>query len=193
MEKNIKKRVCKVVLIVAVVLVAVFVYGFFVSPNSSWQKRALEADEEVYNCRRVAWRKSEKMTMQRMLQDLTLLADGDSLMACWVTHINVSVYRDFIHGKAQPNRLSWAQTRYYYMNAVSGGREWMQRYVKDRKYKYLELVNTLRYDVQKDSTKDYLKEPITSTEVRYNKRYPDLGKSADKEFEEWREYHGKIK
>ncbi len=191
MEKNIKKRVCKVTVVVAAVLAIVFVYHFLISPTGYWQSMVREADEEEYMDRRMLWQKSEVMTMQRMLQDLTLLADGDSLMVCWLTNINIPVYRDFIHGNAQPTRLTWANTRYWYMAAIHNGREWMQQHVKERKYKSLELVGTSLCGVQRDSTKDYRKEAITSTETRYNKMYLKLGKPADKEFEAWIEKKSK--
>ncbi len=191
MEKNIKKRVCRSVLALVAVLAIVFVYRFLISPTGYWQSRVREADKEEYMDRRMLWRKSEAMTMQRMLQDLTLLADGDSLMVCWLTNINIPVYRDFIHGKAQPTRLTWANTRYWYMTAIHNGREWMQQHVKERKYKSLELVGSSLCGVQRDSTKDYHREAITSTETRYNKVYPKLGKPADKEFEAWREKKNK--
>ena len=161
-------------------------YWFFFSPVGHWQKKLLEADETEYMEKRVLWRESEAMTMQRMLQDLTFFADGDSAMVCGLTNIPIPVYRDFIHGKAQPKRLVWANTRYWYMSAIANGREWMQRMVKDRKCKSVIFWSTSRCGVQADSTKNYLEEKLTSTEATYNKMYPKLGKPADKEFEEWR-------
>ena len=47
------------------------------------------------------------------------------------------------------------------------------------------FVETSRFQVQKDSLKDYRKEKLTSTEVRYNKLYSVLGKTVDKDFEDW--------
>ncbi len=185
MEKNIKRKVFKAALALASVLAAVGFYFLFVHPKGYWQTRVREADKEDYMERRMLWRKSEAMTMQRMLQDLTLLADGDSIMVCWQTNISLPVYRDFIQGKAQPTRLTWANTRYWYMATIHNGREWMQSQVKDRKYKCLEFVNSSRCDVQTDSTKDYRKEALTSTEATYDKMFPRLGKPADKEFEAW--------
>ncbi len=186
MEKKTKKKVCEVALALFAVMVVVLGYRFFVSQNGYWQTRAREADEAEYSEKRLLWRKSEAMTMQHMLQDLTLLANGDTIMVCWLTNIRLSAYRDFIHGKAKPTRLSWAITRYWYMSAIANGREWMQREAEDRAYKCLDFVGTSICGVQSDSTKDYRNEAITSEEARYNKMYPKLGKPADKEFEEWR-------
>ena len=183
MEKSIKKKVFKLVCAVSVV---VFGYWLILSPNGYWQRRAREADEKEYSEKRLLWRKSETMTMQRMLQDLTLLANGDSVMVCEACHLTLSVYRDLIHGKAQPKRLIWANTRYWYMSSIANGREWMQKTVKDMRYRsYVFLSNSLS-GVQTDSTKDYRKEKSTSTEATYNDMYPKLGKPADKEFEAWR-------
>ena len=183
MEKGIKKEVFRLVCAVSVV---VFGYWLIFSPNGYWQRRAREADEKEYSEKRLLWRKSETMTMQRMLQDLTLLANGDSVMVCEACHLTLSVYRDLIHGKAQPKRLIWANTRYWYMSSIANGREWMQKTVKDMRYRsYVFLSNSLS-GVQTDSTKDYRKEKSTSTEATYNDMYPKLGKPADKEFEAWR-------
>ena len=111
MEKNIKKRVCRLALVLIPVLVVLWGYWFFLNPQGYWQKQK-EADREEYSERRMLWRKSETMTMQRMLEDLTLLANGDSLMVCWITNITLSDYRALIHGTAQPKRLAWAKMRY---------------------------------------------------------------------------------
>lgn len=186
MEKNIKKRVCGLAVLVVAVLVVVSGYLFFFCPDGHWQKKLLEADKTEYMEKRVLWRESETMTMQRMLQDLTLLANGDSVMVCGLTNIPIPVYRDFINGVAQPKRPVWANTRYWYMSAVANGREWMQRMLRDRKCKTNIFWSTSRSDVQTDSTKNYLCEKLTSTETTYNKVYPKLGKPADMEFEEWR-------
>ena len=106
MEKNIKKRVCRLALVLIVVLAVVFGYRFFLSPLGYWQKQK-EADREEYSERRMLWRKSETMTMQRMLQDLTLLANGDSVLVCEACYLTLPAYRDFIHGTAQPKRRTW--------------------------------------------------------------------------------------
>lgn len=185
-KKNIRKNVFKPSLAFAVVLAVVGFFFLFIYPNGYWQTKVREADKEEYMERRMLWRKSRAMTMQRMLQDLTLLADNDSVMVCWLTNITIPVYRDLIHGKVQPTRPAWANTRYWYMSSIHNGRKWMQSQVEERKYKSLEFVNTSRRGVQTDSTKDYRKETLTSTEATYNKMFPKLGKLADKEFEAWR-------
>lgn len=78
MEKSIKKSVCGWVVLVVAALAVVSGYWFFFSPDGHWQKKLLEADEVKYMEKRVLWCKSEAMTMQRMLQDLTFFAAGDS-------------------------------------------------------------------------------------------------------------------
>lgn len=186
MEKNIKKSVCRVTMALGAVLVVALAYHIFVSPEGYWQSRRRKADEAEYTEKRLLWRKSEAMTMQRMLQDMTLLADGDTAMVCLLTNIPISVYREFIHGTAQPKRLTWANTRYWYMTAIYNGREWMQQNAKGRKYKAVLFLDIPHGDVQTDSTKDFRKEPLTPTETTYNKMYPELGKPADKELEAWR-------
>lgn len=192
MDKNFKKSVCGWIVTLFGVLVVVFGYRYFFSPNGYWQKKILEADKTEYIEKRLLWRKSEKMTMQQMLSDMTLLANGDSVMVCWLTSIPLPVYRDFIHGAAQPRRRAWAETRYWYMSSMSNGREWMQECVRKRNCKSLIFVETSRYQVQKDSLKDYRKEKVTPIEAKYNKVYPALGKPSDKEFEKWRkEYKGR--
>ena len=72
------------------------------------------------------------------------------------------------------------------MSSLAKGREWMEERAKTRIHKSLIFVETSRFQVQKDSLKDYRKEKLTSTEVRYNKLYPVLGKTVDKDFEDWR-------
>ena len=62
----------------------------------------------------------------------------------------------------------------------------MEERAKTRIHKSLIFVETSRFQVQKDSLKDYLNEKPTQTEIEYNKMYPAFGKSTDKEFEDWR-------
>ena len=185
MEKNIKKRVCRLALVLIAVLVVLFGYWFFLNPHGYWQKQK-EAEKNEYMEKQMLWRKSEKMTIQQMLSDMTLMAKGDSVKVCWLTSLSLPVYRDFIHGTAQPTRNAWAETRYWYMCSLAKGREWIEERAKARIYKSLIFVETSRFQVQKDSLKDYRKEKLTSTEVRCNKRYSVLGKTVDKDFEDWR-------
>ena len=72
------------------------------------------------------------------------------------------------------------------MSSLAKGREWMEERAKTRIHKSLIFVETSRFQVQKDSLKDYLNEKPTHTEIEYNKMYPAFGKSTDKEFEDWR-------
>lgn len=192
MEKYVKKRVCKSVCLLIAVLLVVFGYRFFFSSNGYWQKKILEKDKTEYADKRLLWRKSETMTMQRMLEDMTLLAQGDSVMVCWLTNLSLPVYRDFIHGAAQPKRRTWVEVRYWYVSSISNGREWMRQITNDRKYKSFVFWDTSRYQVQKDSLKDYRKEKIPFMETQYNKVYPKLGKPAGNEFEEWRKENKRI-
>jgi len=185
MNKNIKKRVCGVALALIVVLTVVFGYRFFLSPHGYWQKQKV-ADREEYSERRMLWRKSETMTMQRMLQDLTLLANGDSVLVCEACYLTLPAYRDFIHGTAQPKRRTWVDLRYRYGLYLANGREKMQQVARDRNCKSFVFMSERRLEEQKDSTTDYRKEKATHTEAIYNKVYPVLGRSADKEFDEWR-------
>ena len=62
----------------------------------------------------------------------------------------------------------------------------MEKRAKTRIHKSLIFVESSRFQVQKDSLKDCRKEKLTSTEVRYNKLYSVLGKTVDKDFEDWR-------
>ena len=73
MEKNIKKRVCRLALVLSAVLVVLFGYWFFLNPHGYWQKQK-EAEKNEYMEKQMLWRKSEKMTMQQMLSDMTLMA-----------------------------------------------------------------------------------------------------------------------
>ena len=174
MEKNIKKRVCGLALVLIAVLAVVFGYRFFLSPQGYWQKQK-EADREEYSERRLLWRKSETMTMQRMLQDLTLLADGDSVLVCEACYLALPVYRDFIHGTAQPKRRTWVDLRYRYGLYLANGREKMLQVARERNNKSFVFMSKQRYEVQEDSTKDYRKEKPTFTETKYNKVYPKFG------------------
>lgn len=185
MEKNIKKRVCSLALVLSAVLVVLFGYWFFLNPHGYWQKQK-EADREEYSERRMLWRKSETMTMQKMLQDLTLLANGDSVLVCEACYLTLPAYRDLIHGSAQPKRIAWVNLRYRYGLYLLKGREKMEQEARDRNYKSIVFWSERRLEVQKDSTKDYRKEKPTHTEIEYNKVYPAFGKSTDKEFEDWR-------
>ena len=72
------------------------------------------------------------------------------------------------------------------MSSLAKGREWMEERAKTRIHKSLIFVESSRFQVQKDSLKDYRKEKLTPTEIRNNKMYPAFGKSTDKEFEDWR-------
>ena len=185
MEKNIKKRVCWLAAVMSAVLVVLFGYWFFLNPHGYWQKQK-EAEKNEYMEKQMLWRKSEKMTMQQMLSDMTLMAKGDSVLVCWLTGLSLPVYRDFIYGTAQPTRSAWAETRYWYMSFLTNGREWMEERIEKRICKSLIFVESSRFQVQKDSLKDYRNEKPTHTEIEYNKMYPTFGKSTDKEFEDWR-------
>ena len=185
MEKNIKKKVCWLAAVLSAVLVVLFGYWFFLNPHGYRQKKK-EAEREEYSERRMLWRKSETMTMQRMLQDLTLLANGDSVLVCEACYLTLPAYRDLILGTAQPKRIAWVNLRYRYGLYLAKGREKMEQKAKDRNYKSIIFWSDRRLEVQKDSTKDYRKEKPTHTEIEYNKIYPAFGKSADKEFEDWR-------
>lgn len=188
MEQNIKKRVFRLAWALIAVLVVVFGYWFFFSSNGYCHKRK-EAAKMEYGEKQLLWRKSENMTEQEMLKDMTLMANGDSVLVCWVVNMPMAVYRDFIHGAAQPKRFTWAYTRYWYMKSLNGGREWMREYAKDRSYRASIFWNNGRYLVQKDSTKDYRKEKPIQIEVEQNALYPALGKPSDEAFEKWmREY-----
>ena len=169
MEKNIRKRVCWLAAVLSAVLVVLFGYWSFLTSHGYWQKKKAEKNE--YMDKRMLWRKSEKMTMQQMLSDMTLMAKGDSVLVCWLTGLSLPVYRDFIHGTAQPTRNAWAETRYWYMASLAKGREWMEKRAKTRIHKSLIFVETSRFQVQKDSLKDYRKEKLTPTEIRNNKMY----------------------
>lgn len=183
MEKNIKKKVCRLALVLSAVLVVLFGYWFFLNPHGYWQKQK-EAKKNEYMEKQMLWRKSETMTMQQMLSDMTLMTKGDSVLVCWVTGLSLPVYRDFIHGTAQPTRNTWAETRYWYMSSLANGREWMEERSEKRILKSLIFVESSRFQVQKDSLKDYRNEKLTHTEIEYNKMYPTFGKSTDKEFED---------
>ena len=188
MEKNIKKRVCRLAVVLSAGLVVLFGYWFFLNPHGYWQKKK-EAEKNEYMDRRMLWRKSEKMTMQQMLSDMTLMAKGDSVLVCLVVNMPIAVYRDFIHGAAQPKRFTWAYTRYWYMKSLSDGREWMREYTKDRSYRSSIFWDNGRYLVQEDTLKDYRKEKPIQIEVEQNALYPVLGKPSDEAFEKWiREY-----
>ena len=129
------------------------------------------------------------MTEQEMLKDMTLMANGDSVLVCWVVNMPIAVYRDFIHGAAQPKRFTWANTRYWYMKSLSDGREWMREYTKDRSYRASTFWDNGRHFVQEDTLKDYRKEKPLQIEVKQNALYPALGKPSDEAFEKWmREY-----
>lgn len=185
MERNIKKRVCRLALALTAVLAVVFGYWFFFSDNGYCHKRK-EIAEMEYGEKRLLWRKSEKMTEQEMLKDMTLMANGDSVLVCWVTNMPMAVYRDFIHGAAQPKRFTWAYTRYWYMKLLSGGREWMRKYTKDRSCKASIFLDKSRHLLQEDSLKDYRKESPIHIEVEQNALYPALGKPSDEAFEKWK-------
>ena len=157
MEKNIRKRVCRLAFVLSAVLVVLFGYWFFLNPHGYWQKKE-EALKNEYMDRRMLWRKSEKMTEQEMLKDMTLMANGDTVLVCWVVNMPIAVYRDFIHGAAQPKRFTWAYTRYWYMKSLSDGREWMREYTKDRSYRASIFLDNGLYLVQEDTLKDYRKE-----------------------------------
>ena len=188
MEKNIRKRVCRLAVVLSAGLVVLFGYWFFLNPRGYWQNKK-EAEKNEYMDRRMLWRKSEKMTMQQILSDMTIMANGDSVLVCWLTGLSLPVYRDFIHGTAQPTRNTWAETRYWYMSSLAKGREWMEERAKTRIHKSLIFVETSRFQVQKDSLKDYRKEKPIQIEVEQNALYPALGKPSDEAFEKWmREY-----
>ena len=184
MEQNIGKRECRLAAVLIAGLVVLLGYWFFFSSNGYCHKKK-EAAKMEYGEKQLLWRKSEKMTEQEMLKDMTLMANGDSLLVCWVVNMPIAVYRDFIHGAAQPKRFTWAYTRYWYMKSLSGGREWMREYTKDRSYRASTFLDNGLYLVQEDTLKDYRKEKPLQIEVKQNALYPALGKPSDEAFEKW--------
>ena len=56
---------------------------------------------------------------------------------------------------------------------------------QDEDHKSLIFVETSRFQVQKDSLKDYRKEKPLQIEVEQNALYPALGKPSDEAFEKW--------
>ena len=184
MEQNIGKRDCRLAAVLIAGLVVLLGYWFFFSSNGYCHKKK-EAAKMEYGEKQLLWRKSEKMTEQEMLKDMTLMANGDSLLVCWVVNMPIAVYRDFIHGAAQPKRFTWAYTRYWYMKSLSGGREWMREYTKDRSYRASTFLDNGLYLVQEDTLKDYRKEKPLQIEVKQNALYPALGKPSDEAFEKW--------
>ncbi len=62
----------------------------------------------------------------------------------------------------------------------------MEERIEKRICKSLIFVESSRFQVQKDSLKDYLNEKPTHTEIEYNMMYPAFDKPTDKEFENWR-------
>ena len=188
MEKNIRKRVCRSVAVLIAVLVVTSGYGFFFS-SSGYCHKMKEAAKLEYREKQLLWRKSENMTEKEMLKDMTLMANGDTVLVCWGVNMPIAVYRDFIHGAAQPKRFTWAYTRYWYMKSLSDGREWMREYTKDRSYRASTVWDNGRHFVQEDTLKDYRKEKPLQIEVKQNALYPALGKPSDEAFEKWiREY-----
>lgn len=188
MEKNIGKRECRLAAVLIAGLVVLLGYWFFFSSNGYCHKKK-EAAKMEYGEKQLLWRKSEKMTEQEMLKDMTLMANGDSVLVCLVVNMPIAVYRDFIHGAAQPKRFTWANTRYWYMKSLSGGREWMREYTKDISYRASIFLDNGLYLVQEDTLKDYRKEKPLQIEVKQNALYPALGKPSDEAFEKWiREY-----
>ena len=184
MEKDIRKRECRLAAVLIAGLVVLLGYWFFFSSNGYCHKKK-EAAKMEYGEKQLLWRKSEKMTEQEMLKDMTLMANGDSVLVCWVVNMPIAVYRDFIHGAAQPKRFTWAYTRYWYMKSLSGGREWMQEYAKDRSYRASIFLDNGRHFVQEDTLKDYRKEKPLQIEMEQNALYPALGKPSDEAFEKW--------
>ena len=96
MEKNIKKRVCWLAAVMSAVLVVLFGYWFFLTPHGYWQKKK-EAEKNEYMDRRMLWRKSEKMTMQQMLSDMTLMAKGDSVLVCLLANWSLASRLSGLH------------------------------------------------------------------------------------------------
>ena len=52
MEKNIKKRVCRLAVVLSAWLVVLLGYWFFLNPHGYWQKQK-EAEKEEYSERRM--------------------------------------------------------------------------------------------------------------------------------------------
>ena len=188
MERNISRTTCVATVALLAVLAVTFGCHFLFGNNGYLQKQK-EAEWEEYSERRIIWRNSEAMTMQGMLRDLTLLANGDSVLVCESCFLTLPVYRDFIHGTAQPKRSAWVNMRHWYGIYLMKGKEEMQRNAKKRNCKSIVFWSESRTDVQDDSLNDYRKEPRCHTEIEYDKVYPKLGRPADKEYKEWREGH----
>ena len=169
-------------------LFMMFAYNFFFGENG-YRRQKQEALKIEYGEKRMLWRMSENMTEQQMLTDMTLLANGDTALVCWICNIPLKVYREFVNGTAQPTRSTWVHTRYWYHMALVNGREWMQDSAEELKCKAFIFWDKTDRLIQNDTLKDYRKEKLTDMEIKLNKTYPAKGKSSEKEFEEWKEEH----
>ena len=95
MEQNIGKRECRLAAVLIAGLVVLLGYWFFFSSNGYCHNKKETAKME-YSEKQLLWRKSEKMTEQEMLKDMTLMANGDTVLVCWVVK--------------SPFRLKWNRT-----------------------------------------------------------------------------------
>lgn len=196
-QQNIKKnvtemprrwRVWEVMLGLFGLLFMMFAYNFFFGENG-YRRQKQEAFKIEYGEKRMLWRMSENMTEQQMLTDMTLLANGDTALVCWICNIPLKVYREFVNGTAQPTRSTWVLTRFWYHMALVNGREWMQDSADELKSKAFIFWDKTDRLIQNDTLKDYRKEKLTDMEIKLNNTYPAKGKPSEKEFEEWKEDH----
>lgn len=119
-QQNIKKnvrenprrwRAWEVMLGLFGLLFMMFAYNFFFGENG-YRRQKQEALKIEYGEKRMLWRMSENMTEQQMLTDMTLLANGDTALVCWICNIPLKVYCEFVNGTAQPTRSTWVLTRF---------------------------------------------------------------------------------
>lgn len=187
-EKPRRWRAWEVMLGLFGLLFMMYAYNFFFGENG-YRRQKQEAFKIEYGEKRMLWRMSENMTEQQMLTDMTLLANGDTALVCWICNIPLKVYREFVNGTAQPTRSTWVLTRFWYHMALVNGREWMQDSADELKSKAFIFWDKTDRLIQNDTLKDYRKEKLTDMEIKLNKTYPAKGKPSEKEFEEWKEEH----
>ena len=187
-EKPRRWRAWEVMLGLFGLLFMLYAYNFFFGENG-YRRQKQEAFKIEYGEKRMLWRMSENMTEQQMLADMTLLANGDTALVCWICNIPLKVYREFVNRTAQPTRSTWVLTRFWYHMALVNGREWMQDSADELKSKAFIFWDKTDRLIQNDTLKDYRKEKLTDMEIKLNKTYPAKGKSSEKEFEEWKEDH----
>lgn len=160
----------KLILVVGVIML-VIVCSITISTFREYLCLIKQAHRNEYIERKAIWNVSRLLTAKDMLSNMTMVANGDSVLVCKVSGIPLNEYSDFVKDKAQPTRYAWVRIREAYMESLVNGVDWMERKSMSMPFTSYVIWSQRRFDEQGRSRKSF-RQSMTSREKELNALYP---------------------